>query len=262
MEFNKLHSIIDMSPNHAKNFDTNIESFCYNKNKKTYKHNKVNINSKNNYINASWINFPKKNYFIATQTPLKETLEDFFQMVFDYDIHLIIMLSDTKTEENNFIKYWKEKNINNFYIENFKESKIQKNLIVRNILYKNGNTNKKKCVAKILNFDVWNSIYPPNMNEYYSTFIEIIEVIDQYKGNSPILVHSLNGCGRTGTFIAIYNIYQEIRNQVMDINKDSIKFSIFNLVRKMKEMRHLMVENERQYKLIYEFADIVLQTTN
>ena len=75
------------------------------------------------------------------------------------------------------------------------------------------------------------------------------------------MVHCSAGVGRTGTFIAMYYLEKEIKIQIKN-KYDIIKFSIFNLVRKLKEMRLYLVQNSSQYKFIYEFARHLLQKYN
>ena len=72
-------------------------------------------------------------------------------------------------------------------------------------------------------------------------------------------MHCSAGVGRTGTYIAMYYLYKEIMEQ-----KDGniITFSIFNLVRKLKEMRLNLVENIMQYQLLYIFAYFLLNERN
>jgi protein tyrosine phosphatase len=65
------------------------------------------------------------------------------------------------------------------------------------------------------------------------------------------------GIGRTGTFIAIYNILKCL-TVINTVNKSSqVKtspfISIFNIVRKLREQRFGMVTDSNQYKFIYEF---------
>ena len=68
---------------------------------------------------------------------------------------------------------------------------------------------------------------------------------------SPIVVHCSAGVGRTGVFIALTNLLIEIMGE---IKKKSFYLNIFNLVRKMKEMRGYLVENINQYQFIYLFV--------
>lgn len=76
------------------------------------------------------------------------------------------------------------------------------------------------------------------------------------------LIYFSAGIGRTGTFIAIYNIIKSL-NIVKEINKDigisqfsgiNGFYSVFNTVRKLKEQRYMMVNDKEQYKYIYEYV--------
>ena len=59
----------------------------------------------------------------------------------------------------------------------------------------------------------------------------------------------------------MYFLEKEIRRQIRN-KVDTIKFSIFNLVRKLKEMRLYLVQTELQYKFIYEFVRHILLKYN
>ena len=86
-------------------------------------------------------------------------------------------------------------------------------------------------------------------------------LVDSYRENNPIVVHCSAGVGRTGTFISMYFLEKEIKDQINN-NVKEIQFSIFNLVRKLKEMRLYMVQSEAQYKFIYDFVNYLLETSN
>ena len=89
----------------------------------------------------------------------------------------------------------------------------------------------------------------------------MINAIDQYR--EIAVVHCSAGVGRTGTFICMYLLYHEIMMQIFkEKDSDEIVFSMFNLVRKMKEMRIFSVENENQFALLYDFANYLLLNYN
>ena len=50
--------------------------------------------------------------------------------------------------------------------------------------------------------------------------------------------------------------------QIKNENLEKIDFSVFNIVRKLKEMRLYMVQSIDQYKFIYEFIDCLLRENN
>ena len=57
-----------------------------------YKYNIVKISNEHQFINASWINLPFEKHFIAAQAPRENTIEDFWQMCFEYNVKVIVML--------------------------------------------------------------------------------------------------------------------------------------------------------------------------
>ena len=106
------------------------------------------------------------------------------------------------------------------------------------------NNNMAKKVIQ-LHFIGWPDHSAPK--EIYHSLLKIINMVDKYKEKSPVIVHCSGGVGRTGTFISIYTLYHEIVNQINNKNLFEIRFSIMNLVRKRKEMRLYLVENQNQY---------------
>ena len=89
----------------------------------------------------------------------------------------------------------------------------------------------------------------------------MIKLTDEYRNNGPIVTHCSAGVGRTGTYIAMYYLEKEITKQIED-KVNIIKFSIFNLVRKLKEMRLYLVQNSLQYRFIYQFVYQLLMKKN
>ena len=57
-------------------------------------------------------------------------------------------------------------------------------------------------------------------------------------------------------------MYHEILEQINNKNLKELKFSIMNLVRKLKEMRLYLVENQTQYNFLYQFVNLVLLKNN
>ena len=69
----------------------------------------------------------------------------------------------------------------------------------------------------------------------------------------PVVVHCSAGVGRTGTFIAIENIIEKIHK--------NMPIDVFNTVLDIRKNRKTMVQNQFQYRLIYDMIYYYYQKT-
>ena len=183
-------------------------------------------------------------------------------MVYENKSNVIVMLCNLV--EAGRIKcenYWEEK-MNKFEVKVEKEEK--RNLyIIRLIRLKNKINNEERYVYQI-HFIGWPDYGIPDISDgkIFITFSEMNRYIDNFNINrNPIIVHCSAGVGRTGTFICMYLIEKEILYQIQ--NKfDVIRINVFNLVRKIKEMRMYMVQTLIQYNFLYAFIKYLLDTKN
>ena len=261
-EFDYLKSVIDNDQNHKLRLEQS-NKYCRYSSIITYKDNRVVLHSTNRYINASWIHIPLFKYFIATQGPLPHTIIDFWTMCDEYNVSLIVMLCNLK--ENNVDKcadYWHVQNLGHLRIKLLEEKEDQKGIFIRRISLFNKLKNKEKIFIQI-HLTYWEDNKALD-GGYFNKIIRIIQIIDGAKKKSynPCVVHCSAGVGRTGTFISLYNLYHEMIQQIFVTKNEVIVFCIFNLVRKMKEMRIFSIENENQFLLIYDFADYILCNYN
>ena len=261
-EFEYLKSVIDNDQNHKLRLEQS-NKYCRYSSIITYKDNRVVLHSTNRYINASWIHIPLFKYFIATQGPLPHTIIDFWTMCDEYNVSLIVMLCNLK--ENNVDKcadYWHVQNLGHLRIKLLEEKEDQKGIFIRRISLFNKLKNKEKIFIQI-HLTYWED-HKALDGGYFNKIIRIIQIIDgaKKKNNNACVVHCSAGVGRTGTFISLYNLYHEIIQQIFVTKNEVIAFSIFNLVRKMKEMRIFSIENENQFLLIYDFANYILYNYN
>ena len=234
-----------------------------------YKYNNVPLekNNKeiniNNYINASFITNPlnnNQNIIIATQTPMKDTMNSFWKMVYNYKIQLIIMLSDiSKKEENIPSQYFPQEkgNIVNIKVsENFnlKIELIHKENIAPQIAILKKFKINEEFELKYIQILSWPNKGLPGeifmVNMLMEKLFKYFE--EQVKNETPVIVHCYDGVGRTGTLISIFLIMLCLE-ELKKMKKEPI-LGIFNTVRKLREQRYSSVTNITQYKFIYDFA--------
>ena len=190
-------------------------------------------------------------------------------MAFEFNVKLIIMVCQLK--EKNMSKcerYWPNEGetltVDEIKIKSLKDFDTGfYGLRERNFEI----TDKKGNIKNItqLNFTKWPDHGVPEVETVLDTFIEMLnrvqEHLKSFKETSPVIVHCSAGVGRTGTFISLFNIIQDVNSQLIAGRTDiKIKFNIWNTVRKIKEQRRLSVENFYQYQFIYKFIGKLLRT--
>ena len=196
---------------------------------------------------------------------MKNTIEDFWTLIDENNVNVIVMLcNEIENGSEKCTNYWDEKNkMIKYKIFKVKETDNKnKQFIIREIKLVNL-LSKKELIVKQIHFITWPDHGVPDIKDgkIFLTFDEMIKLANKYKNDNPIVVHCSAGVGRTGTFISMYCLYQEISRQFQD-NEKEIKFSIFNLVRKLKEQRLYMVQTEIQYFFIYHYVYYLLVNYN
>ncbi|XP_036356460.1 receptor-type tyrosine-protein phosphatase C isoform X2 [Octopus sinensis] len=197
------------------------------------------------YINANYITgYNQEKEYIACQGPLIHTVDDFWRMVWQENINLIVML--TLCEENGKHKcypYWPKK-------EKLKvisrDLLLETDVVINHEYYNESsilvNMDEESRIVKHLHFQKW-----PDFSATVdpTVLINFIKIIRSHFTQSPILVHCSAGVGRTGTLIAVDYMMQYVRDHTLDDSVD-----LFSFVYKMRENRPQMVQNQDQYLLI------------
>ena len=163
-----------------------------------------------NYINASFINIPDKKNFIATQGPLDHTVSDFWEMIYEYNVNIIVMLCNIKEDKKiKCSEYWNKKIMekdNRFKLENISQLETNyKDLIIRKIQYKKNGDDSIKEVYH-LNYIGWQDYAIPNIKDAYDILVQMFDFINKEKSNTTV-IHCSAGVGRTGSFLTMINLY-------------------------------------------------------
>ena len=181
-------------------------------------------------------------------------------MVWELKSKVIVMLCNLiENEKSKCENYWEAK-MNNFKVEVKKE--IMHEMYCEREIQLINLSNKEERTVYQIHYTQWPDKGVPESKDL-PIFSEINELVDKLNNDAkePIIVHCSAGAGRTGTFISMYLLEKEIVKQIKD-NCSIIRFNIFNLVRKLKEMRISMVQTHEQYQLIYKFVTGLLDKLN
>ncbi|XP_050566918.1 receptor-type tyrosine-protein phosphatase eta isoform X1 [Cygnus atratus] len=195
------------------------------------------------YINANYMpGYISKKAFIAAQGPLSNTIEDFWRMIWEKNIYSIVMLTKcveqarTKCEQ-----YWPDKQgetYGDIAVTMVLETVLPE-WTIRDFNVENANTQESRMVRQF-HFTSWPDHGVPETTDLLINFRHHVhEYSSQNPIDSPVLVHCSAGVGRTGTFIAIDRLIQqiEIENTV----------DVYGVVYDLRMHRPLMVQTEDQY---------------
>ncbi|KAG2196233.1 hypothetical protein INT47_007660 [Mucor saturninus] len=214
--------------------------------------------------------------YISTQGPLPTTFNDFWEVVWEQNTRVIVML--TKEEEMNRIKchrYWPSE-INK--VEAFGPTHLtllseiefpskavttdgsipdlEEGYIVRRFqLEQNGEIR----MVHHFQYKGWQDFGVPN--DPLGT-LELVSLVDQEQikyenmldNVGPMIVHCSAGCGRTGAFCTIDTIISRMkgRHYLNNEERSGEIDLIFQTVSKFREQRVSMVQTLRQYVFCYE----------
>lgn len=159
--------------------------------------------TKDDYINASFVKgiTPQFPDFIVTQSPLKSTFGDFWSMVTEHQVELVVcLLNDSEIEGQ---VYWPVEKGTELAIGRMKLSlqstNVRKHWVER-IIYVNDSRTTHTVVH--LQFTEWpGSSFPASPGPFLSLVGETLTLRSQQRGSGPCVVHCLSGVGRAGLFL-------------------------------------------------------------
>lgn len=206
-----------------------------------YEHSRVKLtDAPDDYFNANYI----YNY-IATQDPLRETQEDFWNIIRENKIGVVVCLNDNFGQN-----YYDGGKFNSFEVR------------IDNIEEKNGYTIRKlrlisestpEHIVYHLKYKEWPDFGVP---KNFDSLIELMrfkhKLIKVNNLNDKILVHCSAGCGRTGVFITVDHLIAELFNEVPDFWTNSDQ--IYKLINYQRTQRISMVQNFDQFIVCYELV--------
>ncbi|KAL0274013.1 UNVERIFIED_CONTAM: hypothetical protein PYX00_006557 [Menopon gallinae] len=172
--------------------------------------------TKDDYINASFVK-KLSSYtpnFILTQAPLQATYSDFWAMVFEQQVEVIVcLLSDSELEGN---IYWPTEKGQELAMGKLKislqSSNVRTHWIERIMSLCVAETRVTRVVVH-LQFTSWpGSSFPESPGPFLSFASECINFFNQQRSSShPAVVHCISGVGRTGLFCLIVAAILEIQ---------------------------------------------------
>ncbi|KAI8332097.1 protein-tyrosine phosphatase-like protein [Chlamydoabsidia padenii] len=222
----------------------------------------------------NWYQQPYRRY-ISTQGPLPSTFDDFWQVVWEQNSRVVVML--TKEEEMNKIKchrYWPS-DLNQaiqygptrLTLVSEKEHNVAGSDWKEDVIYEREFTMEKldQPTRRItqLHYTGWMDYGVPD-NPLGT--LQLVQLADQaqrrYESASlstttttvigPMVIHCSAGCGRSGAFCAIDTVLRRLTNNNSPQQQDTTTDALWDIIFRFREQRLSMVQTLRQFVFCYE----------
>ncbi|KII74579.1 Tyrosine-protein phosphatase non-receptor type 1 [Thelohanellus kitauei] len=213
------------------------------------------------YINANCIKIPNSNKrYIACQHPMESTAKHFWQMVWEQNVTIIVMLNCLS--ERNHIQYWPHsytsKNYGSYIVSVMSErSNETYELRQLEITYTKDASGRKQTVYHYA-YKNWSDFGVPKSIQDFLTLMN--DVNTQYQElalDSPIVVHCSAGVGRTGTYMLIDSCYQQF---LAGNNGDNMN-PMYTLT-DMRQYRKGLVQTSAQLRFAYHAIGSLIRQRN
>ncbi|KAI6660505.1 Receptor-type tyrosine-protein phosphatase alpha-like [Oopsacas minuta] len=266
---NRMEREFDSLGRHEIRYSCNQASLKQNFNKNKYKsifpYDKSRViivdtaSTGSDYINASHIpGFYIPQQFIAAQAPKSNTISCFWNMVWEQGLRIIVSLTNlVELGKIKCTQYWPDKvgdsdQHGEVHVCLQKEERYP-NYIVRELLV--SGVSNRKLRTRQYHYTAWSNQNIPRLYNNVLSFIQTVKNRERKISSTSILVHCNTGVGRTGIFIALYNI--------QDAVGQGVPISVYRVVNEMREHRPHMVQTFSQYKYIYlAILEIIMGCTS
>lgn len=207
------------------------------------------------YVNANYvIGYKERKKFICAQGPMDNTVNDFWRMVWEQHLEMILMLTNLEEySKTKCAKYWPdaeagEKKFGDFVVSHIHEKRysdyIIRDLKLRQAAAESPNEKEKEEERLIVQYHylVWKDFVAP---EHPSGILKFIKRVNEEYSleKGPILIHCSAGVGRTGTLVALDSLLQQLNEEK--------QVAIFNTVCDLRHQRNFLVQSLKQYIFIY-----------
>nr|CAB3265278.1 tyrosine-protein phosphatase non-receptor type 12-like [Phallusia mammillata] len=204
------------------------------------------------YINASFIKGAgQSGKYIASQGPLPHTVNDFWRMLWQYNVKIIIMVCrEIELGKRKCERYWagdekERRQFDDIIVTLESEQNLKSVFFQRNIIAQKG---QEKRTLTQLHYVTWPDHGVPRTRDEILTMIATARKLQDYKQDidNPICVHCSAGCGRTGAVLVIDYFRNLMVNKQLPNN-----ITAYEIIVEMRKQRPAIVQTKDQYEFVH-----------